>query len=278
MFRTQAIGVLLLALGLLTSACSTTTGTITTSAWMPVGAPAVAPHGFEEFCRQNRAECVGDEAAPDLLIAEADAADAVEPAPAPEFIPAMLILPETEATAATVTGGERYAPAEPGFARILARAAEEPIETPLAKEAVWPLLKRVNAEINGQIRAATDQEIYGVNERWAMPLTQGALRSGDCEDYALEKRHALLAAGVPESAMFFAMGMHRRYGRHLMLVVSTDEGDYVLDSLNPWIVRWDEAAYEWRTRQVSARSLDWVAIRENPPQLMAVTASEDPAG
>ncbi len=146
-----------------------------------------------------------------------------------------------------------------------ALAEQAPIEpVRVEKAAVWREVRRINALVNRNIRPATDMEIYGVEERWAMPLSDGDDPYGDCEDYALEKRRMLLDAGVPPGAMFFAVGTHPVYGRHLVLIVSTDGGDYVLDNLTPWILTWDAAPYHWRTRQIHAYSRDWVQVAEMP--------------
>jgi predicted transglutaminase-like cysteine proteinase len=68
-------------------------------------------------------------------------------------------------------------------------------------------LDDVNRAINRSITPATDLEIYGVNEYWTLPRTKG-----DCEDYALLKRHALIEKGWPVSSV-------------LLTVVRDEKGD-----------------------------------------------------
>jgi predicted transglutaminase-like cysteine proteinase len=61
-------------------------------------------------------------------------------------------------------------------------------------------LDELNRMVNHEIEPATDQEIYGVAEYWTLPKTRG-----DCEDYALLKRHILIARGWPSSALLMTV-------------------------------------------------------------------------
>ena len=50
--------------------------------------------------------------------------------------------------------------------------------------------------------------------------------------------------------------------RHAVLVLSTDRGDYVLDSLTPWIVPWRQSGYRWLERQVAGARDHWVMVAD----------------
>jgi predicted transglutaminase-like cysteine proteinase len=54
---------------------------------------------------------------------------------------------------------------------------------------------RINRAINSSIVSTTDMKQWGVPDRWSSPLETLAT---DCEDYAIAKYVALLAAGVPK--------------------------------------------------------------------------------
>ena len=54
----------------------------------------------------------------------------------------------------------------------------------------------INRAINLAIAATSDKIQYGVEDRWASPLTTFTSGRGDCEDYALAKYAALRAAGI----------------------------------------------------------------------------------
>jgi predicted transglutaminase-like cysteine proteinase len=57
----------------------------------------------------------------------------------------------------------------------------------------------VNRDINMAIRATSDLAQWGVPDRWSAPLATLTTGRGDCEDYAIAKYVALLAAGIDES-------------------------------------------------------------------------------
>jgi predicted transglutaminase-like cysteine proteinase len=111
----------------------------------------------------------------------------------------------------------------------------------------------------GLLRGA-DTELYGVEDYWTAPVLDGRPVYGDCEDYALGKRRALLAAGVPASALSIAVVETPWKELHAVLLVSTDKGDLVLDNLNTGIVFWHQAGYRWIQRQQNGDAFNWVAI------------------
>ena len=117
--------------------------------------------------------------------------------------------------------------------------------------------------MNRQIVRRADIQTYGVLDRGATPLAQGA-QYGDCEDYVLEKRRALLAEGVPETALSIAVATTSWGESHAVLLVSTDQGDYVLDSLTPWILPWRKANLTWRERQVAGAPFRWAMVSLAP--------------
>ena len=54
---------------------------------------------------------------------------------------------------------------------------------------------------------------------------------GDCEDYALAKRDALIAAGIGSANALLATGVLPSGEYHAVLIVTTKRGDFVLDNL-----------------------------------------------
>jgi predicted transglutaminase-like cysteine proteinase len=129
---------------------------------------------------------------------------------------------------------------------------------PRATRGVMRQLDQVNRQINRSLIPRADADEYGADDYWALPLETGQ-RYGDCEDYVLEKRHALEALGYPQRALSIAFVESGRLKRHAVLLVSTDAGEMVLDSLSPWVVPWRQAGYVWLERQSFARPDLWVA-------------------
>jgi predicted transglutaminase-like cysteine proteinase len=91
-------------------------------------------------------------------------------------------------------------------------------------------LVAVNREVNRAIEPQAN--VNGVMaEEWLV-----SPRQGDCNDYAVTKRHELLARGWPSRALLLTEVMVSSGEHHLVLVVRTREQDLVLDNLN-WNVR-----------------------------------------
>ena len=124
---------------------------------------------------------------------------------------------------------------------------------------LWSAITRVNGQVNRAITQRKDQETYGVEEFWATPLAAG-LTYGDCEDYVLEKRRALVAEGVPAHALSIAVVRTSWGESHAVLLVSTSQGDYVLDNLNPWVLPWEKANLVWLERQVAGGAFNWARV------------------
>ena len=85
-------------------------------------------------------------------------------------------------------------------------------------------LADVNRAVNQAVAPATDLEVYGVNEYWTLPRTRG-----DCEDYALLKRHSLLDKGWPVSAVLMTVVRDEKGEGHAVLTARTAQGDFILD-------------------------------------------------
>lgn len=151
------------------------------------------------------------------------------------------------------------------FRRPLARQPLKPASPPAPRaplvtmsEADWKRVRDINRDVNRSIRSGSDARVYGVGDFWTIP--GGSNNRGDCEDYVLAKRRALVRAGYPMGALSIAV-VETRWGEvHAVLLLATEEGDFVLDNLNGRIQRWDQVGYRWRERQAPGRTFDWVRI------------------
>jgi predicted transglutaminase-like cysteine proteinase len=115
-------------------------------------------------------------------------------------------------------------------------------------------LVRINAEVNRAIKPQRARESTA-DEKWLI-----APPSGDCNDYAVTKRHQLLARGWPARALLLAEVAVPSGEHHLVLVVRTREGDLVADNLNLAIRLWTETRYRWVRIQSPANPLLWWTI------------------
>lgn len=123
-----------------------------------------------------------------------------------------------------------------------------------AMSALWHVNTLVNASI--QPRA----EVAG-QDAWLL-----GQREGDCDDYAVQKRHELRRLGFPASALLLAAGYLPDGEAHLVLVVATDQGDYVLDNLGHEILPWDLVPLRWISRQSAHDPRHWQAMMRKPVQ------------
>jgi predicted transglutaminase-like cysteine proteinase len=106
-------------------------------------------------------------------------------------------------------------------------------------ETRWKDLVEVNQQVN---RAITPRPY--INDKtfdtWRIAPTHG-----DCNDYAVTKRHELLARGWPSRSVLLAEVVTTWGEHHLVLVVRTDTQDFILDNLNANIKTWSKTPYQW---------------------------------
>ena len=115
-------------------------------------------------------------------------------------------------------------------------------------------LEKINRDINRAIKP--QKNLYGVMmEDWL--LAPGA---GDCNDYAVTKRHKLLALGWPSRSLLLAEVILPSGEHHLILVVRTREEDFVLDNLNQNIRPVSQIHYQWVRAQQPKNSKFWSMV------------------
>jgi len=119
----------------------------------------------------------------------------------------------------------------------------------------WALVKQVNLSVNKTITPATDQEVYGVEEYWAYPVT-----AGDCEDFALLKRRILIQRGFSASNLLMTVVRKPDGEGHAVLTLRTSQGDYILDNLDDNVKLWNQTPYSFIKRQASYNAGRWVTI------------------
>jgi predicted transglutaminase-like cysteine proteinase len=134
-------------------------------------------------------------------------------------------------------------------------------------QSTWDLLSRVNRTVNANIEQVEDITLYGVQEKWTYP-DEG---KGDCEDLALLKRRMLMREGVPRQALLMTVVRDETGAGHAVLTVTTDRGDYVLDSKTSRILPWKATGYGFVKRQSQINPNMWVKLGD--PAAPALTAA-----
>jgi predicted transglutaminase-like cysteine proteinase len=116
-------------------------------------------------------------------------------------------------------------------------------------------LTAVNLKINRDIRP--ERNTLGLaGEKWLI-----APSSGDCNDYAVTKRHELLQKGWPSRSLLLAEVVVPSGEHHLVVVVRSKQGDFVLDSLSPSIRPWAQIPYRWVRIQSAANPKFWSSVK-----------------
>lgn len=125
----------------------------------------------------------------------------------------------------------------------------------------WRRVLDINRTINRDVRQVSDWRQFAIADHWAIPRAEPNRRAlGDCEDFVLGKRAALIAAGVPSAALSIALATTVWDEPHAVLLVSTDVGDYVLDNLRREVVHWSDADLTWERRQRPGNLLQWIDL------------------
>ena len=132
----------------------------------------------------------------------------------------------------------------------------------------WRDLTRINRWVNSKIKPLTDQEHWGVVERWSYP-DDGY---GDCEDYVLLKRRMLIQAGWPRQALLITVVRDNRGDGHAVLTVKTDKGEFILDNQHEEILLWSETTYRFVKRQSQNDPNIWVSLGDPRPAAATATS------
>lgn len=118
------------------------------------------------------------------------------------------------------------------------------------------VLSFVNDSVNDEIEPVSDQDLYGVVERWTYPENG----QGDCEDYVLVKKRRLIERGWPASALLITVVRDEFGEGHAILTVRTDRGDLILDNKRSEILPWHETGYFFIKRQSAQDPRQWVSL------------------
>ena len=129
---------------------------------------------------------------------------------------------------------------------------------------LWSAMIKINNGVNAAVLPMTDMEIWGREEVWSYPNG-----SGDCEDYALEKRRRLMAIGVPAGDLLMTVVRQPNGDGHAVLTVRTSLGDFVLDNLEDRILSWQDTAYTFLKRQSETNSGVWVKVNDGRADAVA---------
>jgi predicted transglutaminase-like cysteine proteinase len=120
------------------------------------------------------------------------------------------------------------------------------------------LLTRINRRINSSILSRSKSYGRNLEDTWTI-----APEMGDCNDYAVTKRHELLDNGLPSSALRLSVIKTAAGIGHLVLVVVTTKGDIVMDNLSEAIRPWQTTDYQWIKIQSATDPHYWSQVKSS---------------
>ncbi len=122
----------------------------------------------------------------------------------------------------------------------------------------WNELNIINRDVNRSIFAEVTPG-NGITDEWVI-----APPAGDCKDYAVTKRHQLLARGWPSHALLFSEVALSSGEHHLVLVVRVKDANLVLDNLNNDIrsVAMTYDQYHWVRIQSPQNPRFWMRVQK----------------
>jgi predicted transglutaminase-like cysteine proteinase len=120
---------------------------------------------------------------------------------------------------------------------------------------IWARIRNINERVNATILSVTDMDHWGVLDRWDYP-DDGL---GDCEDIQLLKRRLLVQAGLPQRALRMTAVIDEQGQGHAVLMILTDQGDFILDNKRDAVLLWRQTGYTYVKRE-GANGRSWVAL------------------
>jgi predicted transglutaminase-like cysteine proteinase len=112
--------------------------------------------------------------------------------------------------------------------------------------------RQVNREIVPKLTAGN-----GATEEWLISPP-----AGDCKDYAITKRHELLARGWPSRALLLSEVVIPSGEHHVVLIVRVKDVDLVLDNLETdiWSVAMTHGQYQWVRIETPQNPKFWTRV------------------
>ena len=165
------------------------------------------------------------------------------PAPTPRI--------ESFGAAKLISGWVEFCHRAPGECAV---DPDEPLTLTLTPK-IWRVIVATNRAVNATIKPITDQEHWGVGDRWDIPEDG----YGDCEDAQLLKRKLLVKVGLPRRALRMTVVIDDKGEGHAVLMVRTDRGDFILDNKQTSVLPWNLTEYRFVKRE-SDDGRSWVSL------------------
>jgi predicted transglutaminase-like cysteine proteinase len=131
-------------------------------------------------------------------------------------------------------------------------------------QARWEELNTINRAVNREI--IPQRNLGGLlTEHWRV-----APQAGECHDYAVTKRHELLARGWPARSLLLSEVVVPSGEHHLVLLVRMKHVDLVLDNLSANIRTVDQIPYQWVRVESPRDPKYWSKVSVDHPARIAM--------
>ena len=115
------------------------------------------------------------------------------------------------------------------------------------------LLKAINNSVNREVEYALDIEVYGINDRWGLPIEFRGQLGDDCDGYSFLKRKRLMDLGQFDQmdvrllmCLTYPGFRNKKRLDHMVLAVRRDEEWLILDNRSAFITPIQAADYHSR--------------------------------
>jgi len=132
------------------------------------------------------------------------------------------------------------------------------------------LIRRVNNNVNQAIAPRDKNYEKNLKDGWTI-----APSAGDCNDYAVTKRHMLLKNGFPSSALLLSVIKTPSGVGHLVLIVATTRQDVVMDNLTDAVLPWQETNYRWLKIQSAIDPRNWNQVEQTTASAASFISQND---
>jgi len=123
-------------------------------------------------------------------------------------------------------------------------------------DALYSDLEITNRRVNAAIQPAMIGRQFAFGDGWLLyPLF------GNCNDFAVSKRHELLRAGWPSSALLLAEVALKTGEHHLVLIAMARGNSFVLDNLKQHVVPLSDVVdYRWIKIETPENPESWASV------------------
>ncbi|OSQ45529.1 transglutaminase-like cysteine peptidase [Thalassospira sp. MCCC 1A01428] len=129
---------------------------------------------------------------------------------------------------------------------------------------LWGIIRDIHWQARTGFDYRADIDLHGKQEYWCIPDDKRP--EGDCEDFALWCSQKLIKQGIAWEHQVVAYCLTETGGAHLVLMINTDRGVYILDNRQDSVKGYADLAstYHFIAQSQWGKPMDqeWVRIED----------------